>query len=85
MMGRPRVTFTPLILSQTFAARLHGKADELHGDMPLVVVHGHHRVVLLAFHFGENRIRGNRAVHVPSLVLGLLDRRRDLVDLFISE
>ncbi len=49
------------------------------------MVHGHHGVILLALHLGEDRVGGDGAFHIPSLASGFFDGRGDFVFLLVPE
>ena len=61
------------------------KSYQFQGNMPLVVVHGHHDVVPAPPGFGEYGVRRHRAVRVNSLRPGRLDGGGDLLDFLQAE
>ena len=73
-IGRPTVMFDGFI-------ELH----QFHGDVPLVVVHGHHQIELALPGPQENRIRRQRPTSWQSVGAGLLDGRRNLLAVLFSE
>ena len=48
------------------------------------MIQGEHRVIAAVQRLREHRVRGNRAVHLPSLPAGVLDRRGDLFQIFLA-
>ena len=65
----------------------HGavEIEGLRGDVPLVMIQGQHRVIPALQRLGEDRVRGDRTVHLPPLPAGVLHRRRDLLEVFLSQ
>lgn len=59
------------------------KAEQLHGDLPLVVVHGDDAVVAVSLQ--EDGVAGERALDRDSLLLGCLHRGPYVVDLVAPE
>src|SRR2546428_988924 len=55
----------------------------LRGDVPLVMIQGQHRVVPALQRLGEDRVRGDRTVHLPSLPAGVLHPRRGLLEVLL--
>jgi hypothetical protein len=54
------------------------EAQRLHRDMALIVIHGDHDIELAAARAGEQRVGGQRSVHVEALAPRGLDGGDDL-------
>ena len=74
MIGRPSVMLTPDSAASA-GRRIDVEAQQLDRDVPLVVVHRHHRVVLPAAQLDEHGVARNRAAHVHPLGAALLHHR----------
>ena len=61
------------------------EAHQLHGDLPLIVIHGHDSVVIPRLGSTEDRVCGPGAVSVDSARPGLLDGLSDSLDLPTAE
>ncbi len=61
------------------------KSQHLGRDVPLIVVHGHHRIVLPLVHAEEDRVRRDGAHDVHTLGAGGLSRWADLQLLLVPE
>ncbi|MGZ2443075.1 hypothetical protein ACVI55_005575 [Sinorhizobium medicae] len=61
------------------------ETDDLHGDLTLVVIHGHHGIEAFLQRPEEDRVSRERPLDIESEGPGLLDRRLDDVDLFHAE
>ena len=74
MMGSPMLTLTPLVERQ-----------QLHRDVPLVMVHRHHDVELALDRAQKDRIRRLGVGHVQAARAGRLDGGDDLARFVVAE
>ena len=61
------------------------EADELHGDLALVVVHRQHGIELALIGAHENGVGRVRAIGVDAFALGLLNRGLNDLDFFTAK
>ncbi len=85
MIGRPSVMLTPESGAPAAGRRIHVEAEQLHRDVPLVVVHGHHRVVAAAAQVHEHRVARHRPLDVFAASRKLRDQRLRDVDVLPTE
>ena len=85
MIGRPSVMLTPESVVQRAGRRIDLEAEQLDRDVPLVVVHGDHGVVLAGAQLDEDGVAGHRADHVEAVGDRFGDRRRGDVDVLPAE
>ena len=85
MIGRPRVTLTPLKRLPAASLTVDGEAKQLDRDMALVVIHGDHGVELLGAQFHEDSVAGHWPVDVVPLLAETLDGRFDDIDVLAAE
>ena len=67
MIGRPSVMLTPRQRVPAAGRGIDVEAEQLDRDVPLVVVHGDHGVVLAGAQLDEHGIAGHRADHVEAV------------------
>ena len=84
MIGRPSVMLTPES-SCHCRCRIDLEAEQLDRDVPLVVIHRDHGVILPGAQLHEHGVAGHGPDHVEAVGDGLRDRRRGNVDILPAE